>query len=73
MTATGPTEGKQRSNIKLGAKVQVVLKKDQKRGALAEGTVASLLTNSANHSHDIKVKLTDGKVGRVQNILSSKT
>ncbi|KAI9669675.1 MAG: hypothetical protein M1831_007371 [Alyxoria varia] len=63
--------GKQRSNIKPGAKVQIVLKADQRTGKLTEGTVGSLLTNSQNHPHGIKVKLQDGRVGRVQKVLSS--
>lgn len=63
-------EGKQRSHVKPGATVQVVLKQDQRTGKLTEGVVASLLTNSANHPHGIKVKLRDGQVGRVQNIIS---
>ncbi|MCY3414002.1 MAG: YwbE family protein [Candidatus Heimdallarchaeota archaeon] len=59
-----------RKNIKLGQKVQVVEKQNQKNGKLTEGIVAKILTNSANHPHGIKVKLESGKVGRVKIIES---
>ncbi len=61
--------GKQRKNIKLGARVQVVEKHNQKSGVLTEGVVAKVLTNSASHPHGIKVRLESGKVGRVKKIL----
>lgn len=57
-----------RNEIKIGAKVRVVLKSDQRTGKLTEGTVARILTNSRNHPHGIKVMLTDGQVGRVKEI-----
>ena len=56
-------------NIKLGSRVYIVLKKDQKSGIRTEGYVDQLLTKKARHSRGIKVRLTDGQVGRVQNIL----
>ncbi|MDC7225713.1 MAG: YwbE family protein [Spirochaetales bacterium] len=62
-------DGKTRANIKPGLKVAIVLKKDQRSGTLTEGVVADLLTKSPNHPHGIKVRLTDGQVGRVQKIL----
>lgn len=58
-----------RVNIKPGIKVAIVLKKDQKTGVLTEGVVKDILTNSAIHHRGIKVRLTDGQVGRVQKIL----
>ena len=61
--------GKNRINIKSGIKVNIVLKQDQRSGKLTEGIVKDLLTNSATHPHGIKVRLTDGQVGRVQEIL----
>jgi uncharacterized repeat protein (TIGR03833 family) len=61
--------GQKRENIKLGLKVAIVLKQDQRTGKLTEGVVANLLTNSQFHPHGIKVRLTDGQVGRVQEIL----
>ncbi len=59
----------QRSNIKSGTQVKIVLKKDQQSGKLTEGIVKNILTNSPTHPHGIKVRLTDGKVGRVQLII----
>ncbi|MBL8182389.1 MAG: YwbE family protein [Blastocatellia bacterium] len=58
-----------RKNIKPGTKVSIVLKQDQRNGKLTDGVVKDLLTNSPNHPHGIKVRLTDGQVGRVQKIL----
>lgn len=63
--------GTNRQDIKIGAKVKIVLKADQRTGKLTEGTVARLLTNSSNHPHGIKVKLADGQVGRVKEILDN--
>lgn len=63
-------DGKQRNQIKLGAIVQIVQKHHQRSGELTEGEVAKILTSSAFHPHGIKVRLTDGKVGRVQAILN---
>jgi uncharacterized repeat protein (TIGR03833 family) len=62
--------GNLRANVKIGAKVDVVQKQDQRSGKLTEGVVAKLLTNSPNHPHGIKVKLESGIVGRVKEILS---
>jgi uncharacterized repeat protein (TIGR03833 family) len=62
-------DGNQRRNIKPGLLVEIVLKKDQRTGALTEGVVKKILTNSAIHPHGIKVMLEDGQVGRVKNIL----
>lgn len=61
--------GQNRVNIKIGSKVKIVLKADQRTGKLTEGVVSKLLTNSSTHPHGIKVMLTDGKVGRVQEII----
>jgi len=49
--------------------VAIILKEDQRSGKLTEGTVKDLLTKSSFHPHGIKVRLTDGQVGRVQQIL----
>ncbi|MEG1646817.1 MAG: YwbE family protein [Clostridia bacterium] len=61
--------GQIRDNIKIGAKVAIVLKADQPTGKLTEGTVAKILTNSQTHPHGIKVMLEDDRVGRVQKVL----
>ena len=61
---------RERKNIYAGLKVAIVLKQDQRTGKLTVGIVKDLLTNSAFHPHGIKVRLTDGQVGRVQLILA---
>lgn len=60
---------RERKNIRAGMKVSIVLKQDQRTGKLTQGVVKDLLTNSNFHPHGIKVRLTDGQVGRVQEIL----
>jgi uncharacterized repeat protein (TIGR03833 family) len=62
--------GKQRTDIRPGMRVAVVLKQDQRTGRQTIGIVKDLLTKSANHPHGIKVRLADGQVGRVQTILA---
>ena len=57
-----------RADIKIGAQVKIVLKKDQPTGKLTEGVVARILTKSPHHPHGIKVMLEDGQVRRVQEI-----
>lgn len=64
-------DGKQKINLKAGLEVAIVLKQDQKTGQLTEGYIKQILTKSAYHPHGIKVRLTTGEVGRVQQILSS--
>ena len=59
----------ERDKIEIGATVEIVLKVDQPTGKLTRGIVKRILTNSSFHPHGIKVELTDGQVGRVQNIL----
>jgi len=61
--------GTQRKDIAIGATVRIVLKKDQRSGALTEGVVQHILTKSPSHPHGIKVRLEDGQVGRVKEIL----
>lgn len=56
---------RQRSSLRPGAAVRIVQKKDQRTGLVTKGTVAEILTSSSFHPHGIKVRLTDGKVGRV--------
>ena len=62
-------DGTRRADIYPGLKVAVVLKKDQRSGLLTEGVVKNLLTKSPTHPHGIKVRLEDGQVGRVKEIL----
>ena len=61
-------DGKNRNDIKPGIEVAIVLKEDQRTGKLTEGIVQNILTNSQFHPHGIKVRLTSGEVGRVQEI-----
>jgi uncharacterized repeat protein (TIGR03833 family) len=58
-------DGTYRKNISKGLEVSIVLKADQRTGKLTHGVVQDILTNSSFHPHGIKVKLTDGRVGRV--------
>jgi uncharacterized repeat protein (TIGR03833 family) len=53
--------------VGVGAFVSIVLKVDQPTGREVQGVVADVLT-SGNHPRGIKVRLTDGRVGRVQRI-----
>jgi len=62
-------DGKKRTNIKIGLKVNIVQKQDQRSGKLTEGIVKRILTNSPTHPHGIKVMLESGIVGRVKEIL----
>jgi uncharacterized repeat protein (TIGR03833 family) len=64
-------DGRYRKNIQAGVKVAVILKADQRSGKQTEGVVKDILTNSPYHPHGIKVRLQDGKVGRVAAILSN--
>jgi uncharacterized repeat protein (TIGR03833 family) len=62
--------GTKRRHIKPGLHVAIVLKKDQRSGKRTEGIVQDILTNSAAHPHGIKVRLTDGRIGRVKEIIT---
>lgn len=61
--------GKNRKDVLAGLEVDIVLKQDQRTGKRTRGIVKDILTNSATHPHGIKVRLTDGQVGRVQEII----
>lgn len=58
-----------RNNIKPGMEVLIVLKKDQRTGNLTKGIVQKVLSPGNKHTRGIKVRLTGGEVGRVQQIL----
>ncbi|MBG6236672.1 putative repeat protein (TIGR03833 family) [Pedobacter sp. CAN_A7] len=62
-------DGKNRKDIYPGVLVDIILKKDQRSGNLTRGVVANLLTSSAFHSRGIKVRLEDGQVGRVAQVI----
>jgi uncharacterized repeat protein (TIGR03833 family) len=58
-----------RAQLKPGQRVRIVLKQDQPAGKLTEGIVKDILTSSPIHPHGIKVRLMDGQVGRVKEII----
>ncbi|NGY85742.1 YwbE family protein [Bacillus megaterium] len=58
--------GQNRKDVAPGIEVDIVLKADQRSGKLTHGTVKDILTNSSFHPHGIKVRLTDGQVGRIK-------
>jgi uncharacterized repeat protein (TIGR03833 family) len=61
--------GQKRSDIYSGLEVDIILKKDQRSGKRTRGVVKDLLTSSSFHSRGIKVRLEDGQVGRVAEIV----
>ena len=64
-----PDPGKRR-DISEGMLVRIVEKKNQKEGITTDGIVARILTNSSEPPHGIKVRLSNGAVGRVKEIIS---
>ena len=61
--------GQNREDVRIGREVDIVLKEDQRSGALTRGIVQDILTSSSFHPRGIKVRLESGEVGRVQNII----
>ncbi len=61
--------GNNRTDLQIGSRVRVVQKENQKSGIFTEGVVTAILTKSAFHPHGIKVRLDNGLVGRVKNII----
>ncbi len=64
-------DGTKRADLHVGSKVKVVEKQNQMSGDLTEGIVTAILTKSAYHPHGIKVRLDNGSVGRVKNIIET--
>ena len=62
-------DGTIRADIKPGILVNIILKKDQRSGTLTEGIVKDILTSAPKHHRGIKVRLEDGQIGRVQEII----
>lgn len=60
-----------RAQVRPGISVAIIQKQDQRSGKQTIGIVKELLTSSPTHPHGIKVRLTSGQVGRVQQILSA--
>ena len=65
-----PVDGRNRKDIRSGIEVEIVLKRDQRSGKLTRGVVKDILTKAPSHPHGIKVRLTDGQVGRVKRIFA---
>jgi uncharacterized repeat protein (TIGR03833 family) len=61
--------GRNREDIYPGLEVDIILKKDQRSGKKTRGIVKDLLTSSPYHSRGIKVRLEDGQIGRVCEII----
>jgi uncharacterized repeat protein (TIGR03833 family) len=61
--------GTNRADLYAGLEVEIILKKDQRTGRRTRGIIEALLTSAPYHSRGIKVRLTDGQVGRVAEIL----
>lgn len=57
-------------HVKPGAAVSIILKQDQPTGRQVQGVVADLLTRG-NHPRGIKVRLQDGRIGRVQGMVDA--
>jgi uncharacterized repeat protein (TIGR03833 family) len=66
----GSPGGRNREMVKPGVLVDIVQKHDQKTGKSTRGVISEILTNSSFHPHGIKVRLKDGKVGRVCKIIT---
>ena len=58
-----------RADLKFGMRVRIVQKQDQLTEKLTEGVIKDILTNSPSHPHGIKVRLQNGQVGRVKEII----
>jgi uncharacterized repeat protein (TIGR03833 family) len=68
-----PTQdGRYRISVSNELTVDIIQKQDQKSGKKTRGIVGEILTNSSFHPHGIKVRLADGKVGRVGGIIPVK-
>jgi uncharacterized repeat protein (TIGR03833 family) len=63
-------DGTRRQDLRPGLTVEIVLKQDQASGKRTRGIVREILTPSPSHPHGIKVRLTNGAVGRVKAILT---
>jgi len=61
--------GQNRADIHPGLLVDIILKKDQRTNKRTRGIVKDLLTSAPYHSRGIKVRLEDGQIGRVIEIV----
>ena len=63
--------GQNRTAIYPGLEVEIILKKDQRTGKRTVGVVKDILTSAPYHSRGIKVRLQDGQIGRVAEIIGA--
>jgi uncharacterized repeat protein (TIGR03833 family) len=66
----GEMEGTRREDIKPGTTVMVELTEDKRTGKLTGGKVLEILTSAPIHPHGIKVRLENGLIGRVKQIIT---
>lgn len=64
-------DGKKRADIYPGLEVDIILKKDQRTGNRTRGIVKALLTSAPYHTRGIKVRLEDGQIGRICQIIEN--
>lgn len=64
-------EGTRRADVKPGLEVMVELIQDKRTGRLTGGKVKEILTTAPVHPHGIKVKLENGLIGRIKQIIQS--
>lgn len=58
-----------RDQINIGAAVWIIEKENYGTDKYKQGFVQQILTSKQNHPRGIKVRLTDGSVGRVQYLM----
>jgi uncharacterized repeat protein (TIGR03833 family) len=62
-------EGTRRADVRPGIDVMVELTEDKRTGRLTGGKVKEVLTTAPIHPHGIKVKLENGLIGRIKQII----
>lgn len=62
-------DGQERKHIRPGLRVAIIRKQDQRTGKRTIGVVKDILTSAPRHTRGIKVRLEDGQIGRVQEIV----
>ena len=61
--------GKLRISVRIGLVVDIIRKEDQRSKKKTRGIVQEILTNSSFHPHGIKVRLRNGHIGRIAEII----
>jgi uncharacterized repeat protein (TIGR03833 family) len=64
-------EGTRRADVRPGIDVMVELSEDKRTGRLTGGKVKEILTSAPVHPHGIKVRLENGQIGRIKQIIQS--